>query len=113
MKYEVLPLLVLSLLVATAARAEDAHPFPHSPYSIDVIYKEEAAPYIRHVEDNWRIYQVGKANLDRIEKLASTEYHTKNLNLNIRLGMDGLKPVIKSKLQYKGATIYFVFSYSN
>jgi hypothetical protein len=104
---------VLSLLVVTSARAEDAPVFPHSPYNMDVIYKEEAAPYIHHVENTWLIYQISKSNLDRIEKLARTEYHTKNLNVVVRLGLDGLKPVIKSKLQYKGTTIYFVFSYSN
>lgn len=84
---------------------------PYSPYDVDIIYKQEAASYIEHVENEWKLYQLSKNSWRKVERLASAEYQTKNLKLNVQLGLNDLKPSLKSKIQYKGKTIYLVFDF--
>ena len=81
MKAIFLPLIVAPLLFLSTANAQDWRS-PLYPYNADMIYKEEAAPYIQHVEDTWRIYQVSRDNLNRIERLATAEYQTKKERLS-------------------------------
>lgn len=113
MKMNVLSLLILPLLFAAPASAGEWDLTPYTPYDVDIIYREEAADYIRYVEDTWVLYQVGKRSMTRIERLATAEYHTKNLHLKIRLDLNDLKPVIKSKIEYKGKVVYLEFAYTD
>ena len=60
-------LLLLAVLVAPKAEAQEREFFFFSPYDMDVTYKQEAAPYIEHVEDNWRFYKIGKKSWKKIK----------------------------------------------
>ena len=106
MKANFLFLLMLSLLLTAPASAGEWDNIPYSPSDTDFIYREQAADYIRHVEDTWVLYRIGKQSINHIEKLATAEYHTKNLHLDLRLDLNDFKPVIKTKIEYKGKVVF-------
>jgi hypothetical protein len=59
MNIRFLPLLLLPFLIVSYADAQEREFFFFSPYNMDVTYRQEAAPYIAHVEDNWKFYKLG------------------------------------------------------
>lgn len=112
MKLKFLPLLFLSLLFISVGQADEWLFLDDTPYDIDVVYREEAAPFIKHVEDEWEIYQFGKNSLRKIEQFTTTEVQTENFYLKFMFELDDLKPRIKSKINYRGKTVYLVFNFA-
>jgi hypothetical protein len=111
MNIRLLPLLLLPFLIVPYAEAQEGGYFFFSPYDIDVTYKQEAAPYIEHVEDNWIFYQIGKKSWKKVEKVTMATYRAKTFDVSFQLGINNLKPGLKSKVRYKGKTINFVFGF--
>lgn len=113
MNIRFLTLILFSLVIIPSAEAQEREFFFFSPYNVDVTYEQEAAPYIEHVEDNWKFYQFGKRSWKRIEKVTMLSYRTKAVDVSIQLGITDLKPGIKSKIGYKGKTINLVFGFTD
>ena len=111
MTIKFLPLLLLPFFVISVAHAQEREFFFFSPYDMDVTYKQEAAPYIEHVEDNWRFYNIGKKSWKKIERVTMATYRAKTFDVSFQLGITDLKPGLKSKIKYKGKTINFVFGF--
>lgn len=111
MNIRFLPLLLLPFLVMPYAEAQEREFFFFSPYDVDVTYEQEAAPYIEHVEDNWRFYNIGKKSWKKIERVTMATYRTKTFDISFQLGITDLKPGLKSKVKYKGRTFNFVFGF--
>jgi len=104
MKIRFLPLLLLPFLLIPDAGAQEREFFFFSPYDMDVTYKQEAAPYIEHVEDNWNFYKIGKKRWKQIERVTMATYRAKTFDVSFQLGINNLKPGLKSKIKYKGKT---------
>ena len=91
MKKGVLIIILVVLLVPEIVRAEGPDDLVLSPYNKDVIYRQEAAPYIEYVEKNWKIYQIGVKNLKRIEQSTRAEYRSEIINCSVQLELKDLK----------------------
>jgi hypothetical protein len=113
MNIRFLPLLLLPFLIVSYADAQEREFFFFSPYNMDVTYRQEAAPYIAHVEDNWKFYKIGKKSWKRIERVTMATYQTKTFDVSVQLGVENLKPGFRSKIKYKGKTINFVFGFTD
>ena len=110
MKLGILISILFVLLSATAAQAEEPDSPMISPYNMDVIYRQEAAPYIEYVKKNWILYKIGSESLKRIERSTKVEYRTEKIKWSVQLELDDLKPGISTKVQFFKKPIYFIFS---
>ena len=110
MKQGVLTSIMISLLFVAIARAEDPREPMISPYDEDVIYRQEAAPYIEHVEKTWKIYKIGTESLRRLERSTKVEYRTQKIKWSVQLELNDLKPGISTKIQFFKKPVFFVFT---
>ncbi len=102
--------MLIILLFAAIARAEDPRDPMISPYDEDVIYRQEAAPYIEYVEKTWKIYKLGSESLRRFERSTKVEYRTEKIKCSVQLELNDLKPGISTKIQFFKKPIFFVFT---
>ena len=113
MKQGVLISILIVLLFAAVVRAEDPYDPMLSPYNEDVIYRQEAAPYIEYVEKNWKLYKLGTESFKRIEQSTKVEYRSEKLKCSVQLELNDLRPGISTKIQFFKKPIYFVFTVSD
>lgn len=113
MKRSLLTSILIVLLVATAARAGDPDTMMISPYDEDVIYLQEAAPYIEYVEKKWKFYTIGKESLRRIERSTKLEYRSEKIKCSVQLELNDLKPGISTKIQFFKKPVFFEFTVTN
>ena len=102
--------ILIIILFATIAGAQDPREPMISPYDEDVIYRQEAAPYIEYVEKTWKIYKIGSESLRRLERSTKVEYRTKKIKCSVQLELNDLKPGISTKVQFFKKPIFFVFT---
>lgn len=105
--------ILILLLSAAVVWAEDPDDPMLSPYNMDVIYQQEAAPYIEYVENNWKFYKIGSESFRKIERSTRAEFRTEKINVSVQLELDDLKPGISTRVQFFKKRIYFVFSVTN
>lgn len=111
MKQSLLMFILILLLFAATVRAEGPDSRVIYPYDMDVIYRQEAAPYIEHVENTWKFYKIGSENLRRIERSTKVGYRSRKINYSFQLELDdNLRPGISTKVQFFNKPIFFVFS---
>ena len=109
MKQAVLISILIVLFFAAAARAQDPRDPMLIPYDEDVLYRQEAAPYIEYVEKTWKFYKFGTESLKRFERSTKIEYRSEKIKCSIQLELDNLKPGISTKVQFFKKPIFFVF----
>lgn len=113
MKQGVLIFILIILLPATVVWAEDPDNPILSPYDMDVIYRQEAAPYIEYVRKNWKIYKIGFEGLRKFERSTKAEFRSEKIKMSVQLELDNFKPGICTKIQFCKKPIYFKFSVTN